>query len=903
MRQNRTLDKPRLLGLVWPFIVVVLLQAMLAGGSLYVLSAVRSYVGGESLWSKGQKDAIYYLTLYADSRADEDFRRYEEAIAIPLGDREMRLALDQPDPDIEAARQGILKGGNHADDVTAIIWLYRNFHDFSYFERAIELWLVGDKYVMELIDVAGKMRAGIGAGQASAEQVQQWKTEIHAINEKVTPAAKAFSDALGEGSRALLRLLLVANLTTASVLILLAFLRTRQQLMQRQEVENALDAERERAQITLASIGDGVITADTQGGISYLNPAAEQMTNWTLDKARGLPLASLFRIVDESSREEGMLLIEQILSGEIDGGREHSKLVLRERAQITLASIGDGVITADTQGGISYLNPAAEQMTNWTLDKARGLPLASLFRIVDESSREEGMLLIEQILSGEIDGGREHSKLVLRHDGSSVPVTLVGAPIHRGGEITGVVLVLHDMTRERQYMARLSWQATHDALTGLTNRREFEYRLQIALERLERNSGRHALMFLDLDQFKLVNDTCGHAAGDELLRQVCTLLQQGLREGDTLARLGGDEFGILLENCPAEKAVEIADHLRKTIQDLHFTWSGQPFNCTVSVGLVHLLPGISTLEEALRSADMACYMAKEKGRNRVQVFHQDDVELSMRFGEMTWVQRIHLALEEDRFSLYAQPIVPLGEGAEEGLHVELLLRLRDEGGRLVPPLSFIPAAERYGLMTLIDRWVVENAFRTLVERAQDPRAEPIGTCAINLSGATIGDESFLQFLTELFARYRIPPQTICFEVTETVAVANLASAIRFINELKDTGCRFSLDDFCAGMSSFIYLKHLPVDYLKIDGSFVKDMLEDPIDRAMVQVINHIGHVMGKRTIAEFVETVEVMEALREIGIDYAQGLAIGAPLPFSRQPPGAGVDAQGLWPSLGQNLR
>ncbi|MFW5282822.1 EAL domain-containing protein [Pseudomonas aeruginosa] len=706
MRQNRTLDKPRLLGLVWPFIVVVLLQAMLAGGSLYVLSAVRSYVGGESLWSKGQKDAIYYLTLYADSRADEDFRRYEEAIAIPLG----------------------------------------------------------------------------------------------------------------EGSRALLRLLLVANLTTASVLILLAFLRTRQQLMQRQEVENALDAE-------------------------------------------------------------------------------------RERAQITLASIGDGVITADTQGGISYLNPAAEQMTNWTLDKARGLPLASLFRIVDESSREEGMLLIEQILSGEIDGGREHSKLVLRHDGSSVPVTLVGAPIHRGAEITGVVLVLHDMTRERQYMARLSWQATHDALTGLTNRREFEYRLQIALERLERNSGRHALMFLDLDQFKLVNDTCGHAAGDELLRQVCTLLQQGLREGDTLARLGGDEFGILLENCPAEKAVEIADHLRKTIQDLHFTWSGQPFNCTVSVGLVHLLPGISTLEEALRSADMACYMAKEKGRNRVQVFHQDDVELSMRFGEMTWVQRIHLALEEDRFSLYAQPIVPLGEGAEEGLHVELLLRLRDEGGRLVPPLSFIPAAERYGLMTLIDRWVVENAFRTLVERAQDPRAEPIGTCAINLSGATIGDESFLQFLTELFARYRIPPQTICFEVTETVAVANLASAIRFINELKDTGCRFSLDDFCAGMSSFIYLKHLPVDYLKIDGSFVKDMLEDPIDRAMVQVINHIGHVMGKRTIAEFVETVEVMEALREIGIDYAQGLAIGAPLPFSRQPPGAGVDAQGLWPSLGQNLR
>ena len=361
-----------------------------------------------------------------------------------------------------------------------------------------------------------------------------------------------------------------------------------------------------------------------------------------------------------------------------------------------------------------------------------------------------------------------------------MPVTLVGAPIHRGGEITGVVLVLHDMTRERQYMARLSWQATHDALTGLTNRREFEYRLQIALERLERNSGRHALMFLDLDQFKLVNDTCGHAAGDELLRQVCTLLQQGLREGDTLARLGGDEFGILLENCPAEKPWRSP------------TICARPSRTCTSPGAGSRSTAPSALAwctccRVSRPSRRRCAPPiwpatwPEKGRNRVQVFHQDDVELSMRFGEMTWVQRIHLALEEDRFSLYAQPIVPLGEGAEEGLHVELLLRLRDEGGRLVPPLSFIPAAERYGLMTLIDRWVVENAFRTLVERAQDPRAEPIGTCAINLSGATIGDESFLQFLTELFARYRIPPQTICFEVTETVAVANLASAIRFIN--------------------------------------------------------------------------------------------------------------------------
>ncbi len=347
------------------------------------------------------------------------------------------------------------------------------------------------------------------------------------------------------------------------------------------------------------------------------------------------------------------------------------------------------------------------------------------------------------------------------------------------------------------------------------------------------------------------------------------------------ARLGGDEFGILLENCGLEAAEKIAESLRQTVQNLHFVWKGRPFVTTVSIGLVHVAQHPTTLEASLRAADMACYMAKEKGRNRVQLYHPDDSELSLRFGEMAWVQRLHMALEEDRFCLYAQEIAPLGRTEAGSGHIEILLRLHDEAGRMILPDSFIPAAERYGLMSLIDRWVVQNVFKIIAQCRAEQRQGPLAMCAINLSGTTIGDEAFLDFLREQFVTYSIPAEMICFEITETSAISNLGSAIRFINELKGLGCHFSLDDFCAGMSSFAYLKHLPVDFLKIDGSFVKDMLDDPINRAMVEVINHIGHVMGKRTIAEFVETPQIEQALLEIGVDYAQGYLIERPQLFT----------------------
>jgi diguanylate cyclase (GGDEF)-like protein/PAS domain S-box-containing protein len=784
----------QLLRLVWPFVAVVLLQALLACGSLYLHSAMRSYVAGESLWSKGLKDGIYYLGLYARTGDAEYLAGYRAAIAVPLGDHAFRVALDRPEPDLAAARAGILQGRNHPDDVAAMTWLFRYFRDYGYLRRAVEQWKVGDEYVFRLTALADEVVAVRRRGQPDEVQVLDWRTRIEAINRGATPAAEAFSRILGEASRAVVVALLLANLLTGTLLISLALLRTRRLLILREEADRALEAVKQRAQTILASIGDAVISLDRDGRIAYMNAAAEQLTGCAVGEAEGSPFERLFSIVDEHAVPGERTPLQRILAGE----------------------------------------PAA-------------------------------------------DG--DFAKLMVRPDGSKVAVNLVGAPIRERGLVSGMVMVLHDMTRERQFVASLSWQASHDALTGLANRREFEYRLAQLLARMLRQPGRHALMFIDLDQFKLVNDTCGHAAGDELLRQVCQQLQQHLREGDTLARLGGDEFGVILENCPPDAALRVAESLRRAVQDLRFAWGGRPFSISASIGLVQVPPGQTSLAELLRTADVACYAAKERGRNRVYASHPDDSELSLRVGEMSWVQRIHAALAEQRFRLFGQPIVPL-RGGEHGGHLEILLRLQDEEGALVSPATFIPAAERYGLMPQIDRWVVAGTLEAMARfHAEHPQA-PLLHCAINLSGASIGDHEFLAFIRERLASQPVAPESICFEITETAAIANLADATHFIDELKALGCRFSLDDFCAGMSSFMYLRHLPVDYLKIDGSFVRNLLDDPIDRAMVEMINQIGHVMGKRTIAEFVENGEVLEALRAMGLDYAQGYHIGKPQPL-----------------------
>ena len=454
----------------------------------------------------------------------------------------------------------------------------------------------------------------------------------------------------------------------------------------------------------------------------------------------------------------------------------------------------------------------------------------------------------------------------------------------------GFVLAGLTVWRVRRFLAQrktietaLSWQASHDPMTGLANRLAFESRLDELTAERPGDQPSFAVIFVDLDQFKVVNDTCGHSAGDDLLRRIGATLQRELQAGDLLARLGGDEFSILLADTSLSRAVGLAEAVRVAIHDLDFVSDQRAFRVSASIGLVHTDLGLVKTDELVRAADMACFLAKQKGRNRVHLHRTDDQDAIRHASEMSWVQRIHQALDDNRFCLYAQEIAPLAAEHETGLHLELLIRLKDESGALIMPASFLPAAERFGLMTLIDRWVVRAAFETLAARLKDSQAEPIACCAINLSGTTVGDEDFQGFLKICFAQFEVPPSIICFEITETNAITNLAAASAFVQNLQALGCRFSLDDFGSGMSSFGYLKHLPVDFLKIDGCFVRNLLSDQVDRAMVESINHIGHVMGKRIIAEFVETDGLMAALETIGVDYGQGYGIAKPKPFDRQ--------------------
>ena len=917
----------RLVRLIWPFVAIVVLLLALGTASLQVIRGVRAYIGAESVWSNAQKAAVEALEQYAQTRNEDYYDRYVEEARVLAGARTARIELDKPFPDFDTARRGLLQAHNHPADLAGMIDLFRRFRPVGFMADGVRYWTQADALFARVEEIAQELHAVIRSGHGGTADLGPAIVEMRAIDRELTSIERAFAATFAAAARQVEWVLTIATLLVAIALVLMAVLRTQRLIRQEDAFLAALRASQQRFDYVITGTNDGIWDWSLASPELYFSPRFQELLGFAPGALRDTAAAFMRRVHPADRRAALARLKEHLARGDpfdiefrlrlangqyrwfrtrgrsVMGERgkpqrmagsladisdrkqaEAQTLQEKERAQVTLASIADAVITVDTSGNVEYMNPVAERLTGWRDDEARGLPLPSVFSAQEEATGVD----VPDPVACAFDGGTtvaSEGNVVLRrrHDGP-IAIDYAAAPIRdRGRDIVGVVLVFHDMSRERQYATRLAHLASHDALTGLLNRREFERRVSMVLVEGHYQARNHAVLYLDLDEFKVVNDTSGHAAGDELLRQVSALLRPRLREGDTLARLGGDEFGVLLEHCAPGPAFAIADTLRKTIGDFHFQWNQRSFKIGASVGVVNLAGGPDTLAGVLSAADAACYMAKDKGRNRVQVYSPESDEVTLRKGEMEWVNRIHHALGDNRFCLYAQPVAATHGGDAAPAYTELLVRLRADDGQLVPPTAFIPAAERYHLMPAIDRWVINTALGMIARQLESGVEAPaIGVCGINISGASIGDDDFLEFVQAQFVRHGVPHAQICFEITETTAVASLTKATEFMTTLRALGCRFALDDFGVGVSSFTYLKHLPVDYLKIDGSFVKDMLEDPVNHAMVEAIHRIGHIMGKKTIAESVERRETLKALRTIGVDYAQGFAIASPAPFGQ---------------------
>ena len=616
-----------------------------------------------------------------------------------------------------------------------------------------------------------------------------------------------------------------------------------------------------------------------------LNPHPLPLYRTASERAKGLTMSQMIMV--KPVQGQGRLCMVHVFDVSPAMARDQ---LLRQRSseyrsqemqtRAILASIGDAVITTDLQGHIDYMNPIAETMTGWPLIETKGKPLDKVFSVMTHGGKKD-IGLVDRCLKNTGKPNTEgHELALINREGVCIAIEQSLAAIRDPNKrITGAVVVFRDVSRARKLAQQINWQATHDTLTGLYNRNYFDVKLTEMLLDARESGRQHALLYLDLDQFKVVNDTCGHVAGDELLRQVSQLLSSHIRTNDTLARLGGDEFGVQLLNCPAQVALRIANQTRQTIGNFRFCWDDKSFGIGVSIGLVEVNAQSDSVEQVLSDADTACYAAKDNGRNQVHVYRTHASEAAVRQSEMEWVTRIQSAIEQQRFRLFFQVIAPVHDQGSSS-HIEILIRMLDIDGQIISPGAFIPAAERYNLMSAIDRWVIGKVFQ-LISDNLEALIKNDYQFAINLSGHSLSGADTLDYICDQLTRHKIPKGMICFEITETAAISNLSSANHFIRTLKQQGCLFSLDDFGSGLSSFAYLKNLPVDYLKIDGSFVKDMATDLIDQAMVQSINQIGHVMNLKTIAEFVESDEILQCLKDIGVDYAQGYAIAKPTPLT----------------------
>ena len=928
-RVNKTMGpfQWRRVRVIWPFVAIVALMLFLGNASLGVMSGVRAFANAESSRSKALSSAVGGLEQYAQTRNEDSYARYLAEMAAILALRDARIELEKLRADMGVVQRDLRNARIHPDDIENMVDLYRRFRGVGFMVTTLALWDQVDAQIVELVAAGQALHAAISGGKANADDLQPLLARIRALDRHLDSLDEAMAATLGEASRQTGALLTLINFAVGLALVLIAIVATHRLIREGEDLQSELRTTEERFEYAVLASNDGIWDwslwserlqfsarfesllgfapgAMSESAASFLRrihprdrKAAAAGLRTHLRAGDTFDLEFRIRVRDGAYRwfrTRGQSLLgpegkPQRMVGSLTDitDRKQSEAQIfeeKERAQVTLASIADAVITVDTSGRIEFLNPVAERLTGWRNEDARRCPVSTVFSVMDESTGIEVPDPVARALRDGCVVEPDGNVVLRRRSDAPVAIDHSVAPIRdRTGKVVGAVLVFHDMSRERQYATRLAHLASHDPLTGLLNRREFECRLSMALADGARPGASHAVLYLDLDQFKLVNDTCGHAAGDELLRQIAVLLRPRLREGDTLARLGGDEFGVLLEHCAAEPALLIAQKLRAAVADFRFVWKDRSFNVGVSVGVVNVSDASQTLAAVLSAADAACYMAKDKGRNRVQVYSPDSNEATLRHGEMEWVNRLHRALAEHRFCLFIQPVHRTRGDNGTPPYAELLLRLRDESNELIPPAEFLPAAERYNLMPEIDRWVITTAFGMLAQHLEAKDGDAVGdTIAINVSGASIGDDEFLDFVRAQFTHFRIPHSRICFEITETTAITSLSKATEFMLALQGLGCRFALDDFGVGVSSFTYLKNLPVDYLKIDGSFVTDMLQNPVNHAMVEAIHRIGHIMGKQTIAESVESLEILEALRAIGVDYAQGFAIARPKIFGQ---------------------
>jgi len=556
----------------------------------------------------------------------------------------------------------------------------------------------------------------------------------------------------------------------------------------------------------------------------------------------------------------------------------------REVQQVTLSSVADGILISDAEGRVVIINDAAREMLGLGSADVEGEPVDSVLRLCGAEETQILESMFAQVIRRDDRVHADSDSRLLVENRNPLPVSAQASPVRSSqAEIVGAVITLRDNSETRRLSAKLSWQANHDALTLLPNRRYFEAELGRAMEAARFGNANHGLIYVDIYQFQIVNDTCGHAAGDELLKRLAQLFGKALRSQDLLARLGSDEFGILLRNCTLAGTHRVANLLLRGVEQFVFSWGGKRLTVGISVGAVAIDRDSESDAQVMAAAEASCAAAKEAGRNRIHLYHHHNSQIvERRRNEMHWVEKINDALAENRLVLYQQPVVPvvlsnLADNQPHVPHYEILVRMRDRDGNVILPGQFIPAAERYGLMEDIDRWVLTNVVDYIARRERAGLATV--SYAVNLSGPTLGNESFRDFVQQELSRTAIDAKALNFEITETAAVGNFSRAIRFIETFRARGCEFYLDDFGSGMSSFSYLKDLPVDYLKIDGAFIKSMETDSVDYAMVSAINHLAHVMGIKTVAEYVENEGILKLLEKLGVDYAQGFGIAAPAP------------------------